>query len=65
MPVTLPSGQQVRLPALPIAMDGRRFDVYRDLPRAGEHSRTALLAAGLSGDAIDTLETERAIGARR
>ncbi len=65
VPVTLPSGQQVRLPALPIAMDGRRFDVYRDLPRAGEHSRTVLLAAGLSGDAIDTLETERAIGAQR
>jgi len=65
VPVTLPSGQQVRLPALPIAMDGRRFDVYRDLPRAGEHSRTALLAAGMSGDAIDTLESERAIGAQR
>ncbi|WP_354684068.1 CoA transferase [Cupriavidus necator] len=65
VPVTLPSGQQVRLPALPIAMDGRRFDVYRDLPRAGEHSRAALLAAGLSGADVDTLETGRAIGAQQ
>lgn len=65
VPVTLPSGQQVRLPALPIAMDGRRFGVYRDLPRAGEHSRAALLSAGLSGEAVDALQAEQAVGAQR
>lgn len=63
VPVTLPSGQQVRLPALPIAMDGRRFDVYRDLPHvgehSGEHSGEALQAAGLRGDEVAALEAGR------
>jgi crotonobetainyl-CoA:carnitine CoA-transferase CaiB-like acyl-CoA transferase len=53
--VTLPSGGTARLPALPVAMDGRRFELYRDLPREGEHSREALLSAGLSTQQIDAL----------
>lgn len=53
--VTLPTGGTARLPALPVSMDGRRFDLYRDLPRAGEHSREALLAAGLPAQQIEAL----------
>jgi crotonobetainyl-CoA:carnitine CoA-transferase CaiB-like acyl-CoA transferase len=58
--VTLPSGQTARLPALPVAMNGRRFELYRDLPREGEHTREALASAGLSAQHIDTLiETDK------
>ena len=39
-------GTTARLPKLPLDMDGRRFDVRLDLPRAGEHSRLAALASG-------------------
>jgi crotonobetainyl-CoA:carnitine CoA-transferase CaiB-like acyl-CoA transferase len=63
--VTLPSGQTTRLPALPVAMNGRRFALYRDLPREGEHTREVLASAGLSAQEIDTLiETDKVRAAK-
>ena len=63
--VTLPSGQTTRLPALPVAMNGRRFELYRDLPREGEHTREVLASAGLSAQEIDTLiETDKVRAAK-
>lgn len=53
--VTLPSGGTARLPALPVSMDGRRFELYRDLPAEGGHSREVLLSAGLSPKDVDAL----------
>ena len=46
--LTLPNGERTKLPALPVEMEGRRFDAYRGLPGAGEHTRDVLLEAGLS-----------------
>ncbi len=45
LPVTLPDGRQTRLPAIPLALDGKRPGLRRDLPKAGEHG--AEIARGL------------------
>ncbi len=37
VPVTLPDGRRTRLPALPLAFDGARLGLRRDLPSAGQH----------------------------
>jgi crotonobetainyl-CoA:carnitine CoA-transferase CaiB-like acyl-CoA transferase len=36
VPVTLPDGRTTKLPALPLALDGERLGVRRDLPGVGE-----------------------------
>jgi crotonobetainyl-CoA:carnitine CoA-transferase CaiB-like acyl-CoA transferase len=56
--LTLPSGQQTRLPALPIEMDGRRLDLYHDLPGEAEHSREVLREAGYLDEEIDRMASE-------
>jgi len=48
VPVTLPDGRQVALPALPVALDGQRPGLRHDLPRVGQHSVEVALEAGLS-----------------
>ncbi len=53
--VTLDDGRATRIPALPIAMDGRRFGVRRDLPGAGAHTSEVLSELGLSDEEIDDL----------
>jgi crotonobetainyl-CoA:carnitine CoA-transferase CaiB-like acyl-CoA transferase len=53
--LTLPDGQAIKLPALPLEMHGERFDAYRDLPHVGQHSREALLEAGFSAAEIAEL----------
>jgi crotonobetainyl-CoA:carnitine CoA-transferase CaiB-like acyl-CoA transferase len=58
VPVTLPSGKTVKLPALPIAMDGRRFGLRHDLPAIGADGRALLLARGLSEADVDGLVTQ-------
>ncbi|HEY0941419.1 MAG TPA: CaiB/BaiF CoA-transferase family protein [Steroidobacter sp.] len=54
----LPSGQETRLPALPIQMQGGRFDVRHDVPRESEHAREVLRQAGYSDAEINRLATE-------
>ncbi len=49
VPLTLPDGRVVRLPALPLALDGERLAQRRDLPALGEH--TAEILAGGWGTA--------------
>lgn len=49
------AGQQTRLPALPLEMDGHRFGVHRDVPRAGQHTREVLGEAGYTETEIDSL----------
>ncbi len=48
-------GQQMRLPGLPLEMSGERFGVRIDVPRAGQHTREILAAAGYGADEIDAL----------
>ena len=54
--LTLPhSGENTKLPAMPIDMGGRRMTVRHNLPKEGEGSRTALLNTGLTAAEIDQL----------
>jgi crotonobetainyl-CoA:carnitine CoA-transferase CaiB-like acyl-CoA transferase len=54
--LTLPgTGNAVSLPALPIALDGRRPGLNRDLAKIGEHSREILLELGYEPRVIDDL----------
>jgi crotonobetainyl-CoA:carnitine CoA-transferase CaiB-like acyl-CoA transferase len=53
--LTLPDGGRVKLPALPVEMDGERFGVRRDLAAAGADSHDVLRELGVSGDEIAAL----------
>jgi crotonobetainyl-CoA:carnitine CoA-transferase CaiB-like acyl-CoA transferase len=48
VPMTLPDGRQVALPALPLALDGQRPGLRHDLARVGQHSAEVAREAGLS-----------------
>jgi crotonobetainyl-CoA:carnitine CoA-transferase CaiB-like acyl-CoA transferase len=48
VPMTLPDGRQVALPALPLALDGQRPGLRHDLARVGQHSGEVAREAGLS-----------------
>ncbi len=57
------TGEKTRLPALPLEMDGERFGVHRDVPRAGEHTRELLREAGYSDARVTDLLTRKVIAA--
>jgi crotonobetainyl-CoA:carnitine CoA-transferase CaiB-like acyl-CoA transferase len=67
LPVTVTDGERkghrTLLPALPLEMDGRRFGVQRDVPRAGQHSREILAQAGYSASEIAALIERGVVGA--
>lgn len=46
--MTLPDGQTIGAPALPIEMNGHRPGRHHDLPRAGEHTREIAREAGFT-----------------
>ncbi len=46
VPLTLPDGRAVRLPALPLSMDGERLAQRLDLPSVGEHTAAILSEIG-------------------
>ena len=48
-------GKATRIPSLPLAIDGKRPGVRRDLPAVGEHSRELLEEIGLETADIDRL----------
>lgn len=50
-------GQETKLPALPLEMDGHRFGLRLPVPRAGEHTREVLSEVGYSDDEIDEMLT--------
>jgi crotonobetainyl-CoA:carnitine CoA-transferase CaiB-like acyl-CoA transferase len=53
--LTLPGGRSVRLPALPVEMDGERFGVRRNLAAAGADSQEVLREIGLTNREIEAL----------
>jgi crotonobetainyl-CoA:carnitine CoA-transferase CaiB-like acyl-CoA transferase len=57
------AGDQVKLPALPLEMNGSRFGLHQPVPRAGEHSRSILEGCGYSGAEIDRLIADGVVGA--
>jgi crotonobetainyl-CoA:carnitine CoA-transferase CaiB-like acyl-CoA transferase len=54
-------GRKIRLPALPIEMDHRKFGVHQDLPGQGEHSVQVLKEAGYSEVEIQALVDQERI----
>jgi crotonobetainyl-CoA:carnitine CoA-transferase CaiB-like acyl-CoA transferase len=58
--VTLPGGAAARLPALPIALDGARFGLTRDIPDSGADTDAILRDAGITSAEI-AMYRERAV----
>ncbi len=67
LPVTVTDGprrgESTRLPALPLEMDGQRFGVHRDVPRAGQHTREVLAEAGYDAKQIAALVADGVVAA--
>ena len=53
--ITTPEGQNARLPALPVQMDGKRPGLRRDVPKQGEHTREVMQELGLTEAETDAL----------
>lgn len=53
--IQLMDGQRVRLPGLPVEMDGHVLGVRRQPPVVGEHTREVLLEAGFTPAEIDAM----------
>jgi crotonobetainyl-CoA:carnitine CoA-transferase CaiB-like acyl-CoA transferase len=60
-PVTLDTGEQTRLPTLPIEMNGQRPGGAVALPEPGANSRAVLAALGLDEGEIEALFARRAV----
>ncbi|MDU4058655.1 MAG: CaiB/BaiF CoA-transferase family protein [Pseudomonas oryzihabitans] len=54
--VSLPSGEAVKVPMLPIEMNGERFGTRLDVPELGSHSRSLLEQLGYTAADIERLE---------
>ena len=46
VPVTLPDGQVLPIPALPLSLDGERLPLRRDLPAPGQHNAEIMAELG-------------------
>jgi crotonobetainyl-CoA:carnitine CoA-transferase CaiB-like acyl-CoA transferase len=55
------NGKSIRVPALPLALDGKRLGKRADPPRVGEHGRAVLEQLGYSRAAIDALAAQRVV----
>ncbi|MDP6437358.1 MAG: CaiB/BaiF CoA-transferase family protein [Gammaproteobacteria bacterium] len=55
------AGQEAKLPALPLEMDGHRFGLHQPVPRAGEHTRDVLAQAGYSDAEIDQMIADKVV----
>ena len=53
--IEIPTGGKTKLPAMPINMDDRRFDVHTPVPKVGEHSIKILEELGMDEDEIKDL----------
>jgi crotonobetainyl-CoA:carnitine CoA-transferase CaiB-like acyl-CoA transferase len=55
------SGKTIRVPALPLALDGKRLSKRADPPRVGQHGRELLAALGCSPQEIENLRDRRIV----
>ena len=62
-PVTLDSGEQTRLPTIPLEMDGKRPGGATALPRPGADARAVLAGLGYTDDRITALLAAGAVEA--
>ena len=53
--IDIPEGGSTKLPAMPIEMNERRFDVRQQVPKVGEHSKEILEELGFSDEVIQSL----------
>lgn len=60
-PVTLDSGEETRLPTIPIEMDGKRTGAASRLPRPGADSRAVLASLGYDENRIGALIASGAV----
>jgi crotonobetainyl-CoA:carnitine CoA-transferase CaiB-like acyl-CoA transferase len=60
--VTLPQGRTVRLPALPLEMDGHRLGKRLDIPGIGEHSTAIAKELGCAPGEIEELIRDGILG---
>jgi crotonobetainyl-CoA:carnitine CoA-transferase CaiB-like acyl-CoA transferase len=58
---TRADGKSIRVPALPVEMDGRRLGKRADPPRVGEHARELLAGLGCSPQEIQALVDRRIV----
>jgi crotonobetainyl-CoA:carnitine CoA-transferase CaiB-like acyl-CoA transferase len=55
------NGKSIRVPALPLALDGKRLTKRTDPPRVGEHGRELLAELGCSPQEIENLRDRRIV----
>jgi len=55
------NGKSIRVPALPLALDGKRLTKRADPPRVGEHGRELLAELGCSPQEIENLRDRRIV----
>jgi crotonobetainyl-CoA:carnitine CoA-transferase CaiB-like acyl-CoA transferase len=60
--VTMPQGRTMRIPALPIEMNGQRLEKRLDIPRVGEHSADIAGELGYTPKFIAELIAEGVLG---
>jgi crotonobetainyl-CoA:carnitine CoA-transferase CaiB-like acyl-CoA transferase len=60
--LTLADGRVMPIPALPLEMNGERFGMRLDIPRAGEHSAAIAAELGCSAEEIRALVEEGVLG---
>jgi crotonobetainyl-CoA:carnitine CoA-transferase CaiB-like acyl-CoA transferase len=59
--IDLPEGGQVKLPTLPIEMDGNRFGVRYQPSQPGEHTREILRELDFDDEIIDQMVNESVV----
>ena len=60
--MVLEDGQQAKLPALPVALNGERIGLRHNPPKVCEHTDEVLREAGLSGAQIISMRADRLAG---
>lgn len=60
--VTLENGIQLRLPTIPLELDGKRIGAPQELPKPGHHSRAVLEELGFDAERIADLIANGSVG---